>query len=1128
MALKLTCPSCGSQMPITEPLPLAGDQVMCSCGNALLITWPSEVMDKLTARGMRFRSGSQKTAQVFFDDSEAPAPERVEASASTLNAAPAPDRRAPKAPPPPAHPSVAPAPLVPMAAPPAPAAFDRPSAVGTQVETTQQVSQDPNSVFGFGDRTVPSQRTPYGALPGNLPEADSQNPMPKVPGPDGDAGEPVTLADQKTEDVDVKWSPPPKKAATPPPAAKASAKEKKTPAPAKSAVPAKKRSAVGCMARLGALGLPIAAVVLCTGLAGTGGGYWYFSQDLPSVEALQAYEPATSTIIYDKNGEIMGEIYEERRYVTPLEQIPAQVQNAFIAAEDANFRTHGGVDYMGIVRAVLRNAAAGKKAQGASTITQQVTRNFLLTREKSIVRKIKEVILAWRIEDVYDKDHILYLYLNEIYLGSGAYGVEAAARVYFDKHANELTLSEAAMLAGLPPAPSQYSPHKHFELAKERQAYVLEQMVKNGYIKQAEADAAYAEKLQIVERSNDFLQKAPHFTEHVRRYLVDKYGEEAVLNGGLQVHTTCDLKLQRLAQEKLVEHVEDIDKRIGLRRDKMETLPDDAAIEKRRAEHEAAMNTAFAKAQDSAGRVPESPRSILEPGNTYDGVVLEVKTKWVRVGVGVHEVIVPIAWMPWAYLADPNRLWNREANDFTANVDGDGDGKADGPLVRKGDVVKVIVTNPSTKAPAIAKAFVGTPGETKDFIAAKLWQDPEIEAALLSFDLDTGAVRTLVGGSDFAESQFIRPTQARRQVGSTFKPIVYAAAIDTRRINAGSVVTDAPLAFATADDFVWKPDNFGGEYMGNITLRMALSASKNTCTVRVIETTDPGMNGDVVYQFARKLGLGGPPANELPPDYVTTPENEHLCPWVKEEVDSTICFDHYPPRTDTDTNTRHRANLKPEDVHMCRACDYSMALGSAALTMEELMRAYSVFGTTGRLVQPYYVDEVDDRHGDALEKHVVKEFPQVIDPGVATITNWLLQGVVQEGTGHPASALGLTAAGKTGTSNDNKDVWFVGMTPNIITAVWMGFDQPRRIGVSATGGKTAIPLWNEYMKVAAPKESNSKPFRTGGEIEWAQIDEHTGARATGGRSYPFLKGTTPEDTGAVAGQATLQDLTTEL
>lgn len=1126
MALKLTCPSCGQKIPITEPLPLAGDQVMCGCGNALLVTWPPDVLQKLNARGMRFRAAAQKTAPVLFDDSEAPAPERQESSVSTLNAQ---EKRAPKAPPPPPHPSATPAPvpLVPMSAAPGPAPFDRPSSVGTQIETTQKLDQDPNSVFGFGDRTVPSQRTPYGALPGNLPEADAQGPMPRVPGPDGDVGEPVTRPDLKTEEFEPKWSPPPKKSTTPQPAAKA-ATDRQTPAPAKAATPARRRSAAGCVARLGALGMPLAAAVLCSGLAGAGGGYWYFSQDLPSVEALQGYEPPTSTIIYDRNGEIMGEIYEERRYVTPLEKFPAQVQNAFISAEDANFRTHDGVDYMGIVRAVLRNAAAGKKAQGASTITQQVTRNFLLTREKSIVRKIKEVILAWRIEDVYDKDHILWLYLNEIYLGSGAYGVEAAARVYFDKHADELTLSEAAMLAGLPPAPSQYSPHKNFDLAKERQAYVLEQMVKNGYITQTEADAAYAEKLQIVERSSDFLQKAPHFTEHVRRYLVDKYGEETVLNGGLQVHTTCDLKLQRLAQDKLVEHVADIDKKIGLRRDKMETLPDDTAIDKRRAEHEAAMNKAFARAQDSAGRVPESPRSILEPGNIYDGVVLEAKPKWVRVGVGVHEVIVPIVWMPWAYLADPNRQWNREANDFTVSVDGDGDGKADGPLVRKGDVVKVEVTNPSTKAADLAKVFVGTPGATQDLVAGKFWQDPEIESALMSFDLDSGAVRTLVGGSDFAESQFIRPTQARRQVGSTFKPIVYAAAIDTRRISAGSVVTDAPLAFATADDFVWKPDNFGGEYMGNITLRLALAASKNTCTVRVIETTDPGMNGDVVFQFARKLGIGGPPTHELPADYVTTPENEHLCPWVKEAVDSTICFDHYPPRTDKDSNMRHRANLKPDDVHMCRACDYSLALGSGALTMEELMRAYSAFGTAGRLVQPYYVDEVDDRHGDALEKHEKKEFPQVIDPGVAFITNWLLQGVVQEGTGHPASVLGLTTGGKTGTSNDNKDVWFVGMTPDIITAVWLGFDQPRRIGVSATGGRTAIPLWSEYMKVAAPKATSTKAFPEGGEIEWAQIDEHSGARVSGGRRYPFLKGTAPEETGAVAGQATLQDLTTEL
>ena len=706
------------------------------------------------------------------------------------------------------------------------------------------------------------------------------------------------------------------------------------------------------------------------------GGSLYYSKDLPTIQALKAYQPPTVTVVYDQHGELLGEIYEERRYVVPLERIPAHVQNAFIAAEDANYRNHRGVDYMGILRAMGRNLQRGRMAQGASTITQQVTRNFLLTRDKKLERKIKEILLAWRIEEAYTKDHILYLYLNEIYLGSGAYGVEAASRVYFGKHVDELTVAEAAILAGLPQRPSDYSPHRNFERAKERQAYVLEQMVRNDYIEEPTAEKAKKEAVKIVAQTNEFLTKAPHFTEFARRYLVDKYGFDRVYNEGLQVTTTCDLALQQHAQQAVVDGVDEVDQRMGFRRDGLKTLRSDEIAAKRQ-EQERSLREAWAHQKDPAGRVALPERSILTVGDVYEGILLEVTPGWARVAIGAHEGILPLEWSKWVFVPNPRLSWRfREQKDFTQSIDTDGDGQKDGGILREGDVVLVRIEALSTKDRSVSKAFRRTPGAEDDLLAVRLWQKPEVEGALLSMDLTTGAIRAMVGGADFEKSEFNRAIQARRQVGSTFKPIVYGAAIDSKKLTAASMVTDGPLAFSTDQDFIWKPSNYGNNYLGNLPLRKALALSRNTCTVRVLDSIDPGMNDDIVYKFARKLGIGGPPTHALPGGWQPTPETDLLCPWIRERKNSTICMDHWPPREDTQlSNTRHRAALTDEDEHWCRACDLSMGLGSASLTMEELIRAYSAFASHGHLIQPYYLDEVRDRDGNVLEKHSLEEPP---------------------------------------------------------------------------------------------------------------------------------------------------------
>lgn len=893
---------------------------------------------------------------------------------------------------------------------------------------------------------------------------------------------------------------------------------------------AKARRRPGCLGRLVRLGLVATVLAAVAGAGTAAGGYWYFSQDLPSIDALRGYEPATVTVVTDRNGEIIGELFEERRYVVPLEQIPDHVQNAFLAAEDANFWNHGGIDYMGIARAMGRNLAQGRLAQGASTITQQVARNFLLTRDKKLERKIKEILLSWRIEDAYTKEHILYLYLNEIFLGSQAYGVEAASRAYFGKGVADISVAEAAILAGLPQRPSDYSPHRNFEKARSRQAYVVQQMIAKGYLTEAAGREALDEEIRIVPRGSAFLEQAPHFTEHVRRQLVERYGEDRVLREGLQVRATADMALQRHAQQVVGQGVHEVDQRMGYRR-AVETLASDAAIEARRKAQEETLRKAWAMAQDPAGRVAPPDVSVLEPGDVLEAVVLEAKPKWVRVGIGAHEAIIPLAWSRWVYEPNPARSWRfREANDLTALVDTDEDGKADTPILQKGDVVLVKVESTSTTDSELAKAFAGTPGADRSLVAARLWQKPEVEGALLSMDVETGAVRAMVGGADFTQSQFNRAVQSRRQVGSTFKPIVYAAALESRAVTPASMIADAPLAFATADEFVWKPANYGNDYLGNITLRKALAMSRNTCTVRVLEAMDPGMNNDVVYRFARKLGIGGPPLHELPDDWTPKPDNDLLCPWTLETPSSTICMDRWPPKDPDISNTEHRRRLQPGDEYWCRSCDMSMGLGSASMTMEELVRAYSAFATDGLLVEPYYVEEVRDRHGNVLESREKREFPQVVEPETAAITRWLLRGVVEGGTGYEANKeLGLDGlAGKTGTTNDEKDAWFVGFTNDVITAVWVGFDQPRSLGVSSTGGRTALPLWIDYMREAAPKSSD-RPFRMTGSIEWAQIDEETGRRVrSGGRAYPFIAGTAPEASGIEAGQVSIQDLATEL
>ncbi len=896
-----------------------------------------------------------------------------------------------------------------------------------------------------------------------------------------------------------------------------------------------------------------------------GCAFWHYGKDLPTISKLASYTPPTVTVVNDQKGRLLGEIYEKRRYVVPLEEIPDVVQNAFIAAEDANFWTHAGIDYEGILRAIGRNVVKGKKAQGASTITMQVTRNFLLTSEKTYARKIKEVILARRIEQAFTKEHILHLYLNQIYLGSGAYGVEAAARTYYGKSIRDVTLAEAAIIAGLPQRPSDYSPHRHWDKARARQGYVLDQMMAKGYIDGEQHTAARAEPVDIVERTNEFLKQAPYFTEHVRRYLVETYGFDKVYNDGLIVDSTCDLELQREAQKAVEGNVTIADNRVGWRG--TETILEGDAIKAQLDKQETELRDAASKGsltvaavEDGGGYGPVPERSVLGEGERYEAVVLETAKKHLVVGVGAHRALVPLSWTKWAYEPNPKRSWKyRGVSDLSK-------------VFTKGQVVQVTIEALSSEDVKNLKGYKGA-GDGP-FAAARLYQSPELEGALFSYRLSDGAVLSMVGGVDFEESEYNRATQARRQVGSTFKPIVYAAAIATEKFTVGSMVQDAPTVFQTLGDKLWKPGNYGGEYLGNISLRRALQMSRNVCTVRVLDK----IGLDPVFSLAGpalRIGYSQPTcerrhisedaecAGEMTPSPVAgmawcewcVPTS---CPKVKPgqqtlrkdghdldigeamacidpaessaewchscDVNLRVC-DWLPveqiPKTDPCVDARLDSNGR----QMCRSCDLSMGLGSSSLTMVELARAYSAFATYGKLVEPHYINRVLDRDGTVIEEWKPPEggWEQVMDASVAGIAHWLVREVAVGGTGARSNRLGITVAGKTGTTNDFFDAWFVGYNTELITASWVGFDKPRSMGTSFTGGQTALPIWMDFMRVAAPRDQD-KRFPPLPGVEWVPIDESTGRVANGGRVVPMLPGTAPTNVIGNLGDFSPEDL----
>jgi penicillin-binding protein 1A len=724
-------------------------------------------------------------------------------------------------------------------------------------------------------------------------------------------------------------------------------------------------------------------MVVLAGAAAAGLVYWELTTTLPSMQKLTEYHPPVATQVLADDGTVVGEFYFERRYLVPIQRIPAVVRNAFIAAEDDSFYEHGGINPLSIVRALINDLVAGGKIQGGSTITQQVVKSLLLTPQKSYERKIKEMVLAMRLERQLSKDEILGLYLNHIYLGSGAYGVAAAAQEYFGKHVEELTLAEAALLAGLPQAPSRYSPFNHWPRAKARQRYVLERMAEVRFITPAQAVVAAREPLALASRKGSYIA-APHYVEHVRRLLEEKYGQTALYALGLRVHTALNLRMQAAAEAALREGLNEL----AAREHYTGAVRHLSATEKE----------TFLRNQREA-----MAGHGLQRGQTYEAVVTGERHGVVRVQVGPFH----------------GRLGSSQQ----------GDG-ARGETCRSGDVVRVRLAE-----------SIGADG-TYEFVRD---QEPAVQGAFLALEPGTGAVKVLIGGYDFDSSQFNRAVQGARQPGSAFKPLIYAAALD-RNFTPASIIVDEPISFQD-HNAVWAPHNYEEKYFGPTTLREALTFSRNVVTVKL--ATRVGMK--YLVKYIRHLGLRGPLAPNL-----------------------------------------------------------SLALGSSEVSLLDLATAFGIFANQGQRVEPRFIVRVTDSQGNVIDENVPRK-EQLISPETAYLITSMLQSVIDHGTGRRAKALGRPAAGKTGTTNDMDDAWFIGYTPQLLAGLWVGFDEKRSLGKGETGGRVAAPIWERFMERAL-EGAPILDFPVPAGISFAWINRHTGQRVapgSGGLLECFRRGTEP-------------------
>ncbi|MBN8554807.1 MAG: PBP1A family penicillin-binding protein [Deltaproteobacteria bacterium] len=835
------------------------------------------------------------------------------------------------------------------------------------------------------------------------------------------------------------------------------------------------------------------AILLAAFLTGSFVLLILLNRGLPSVESLKHYEPKEVSQVFSEHGELIGEFYDERRYVA--KEIPERVRQAFIAAEDSNFYFHKGVDFVGVLRAAYVNMTSHGLRQGASTITQQVARGFLLSPEKTFSRKLKEVILAWQIENNLTKDEILHLYLNHIYLGNGAYGVAAAAKVYFGKELHDISIAEAAILGGLPQAPSRYSPSKNPDRVKRRQLYVLKQMHKNNFISADEAAAAGTEDIFIQPSYEINKSLAPYFTEYVRQYVMNKYGSANILKNGFKIFTTLDVDMNHAGENALRKGLSELEKRQGyqgplkrLNAAQMKDYFKGREFEEREDETVVPIQELEVSATEAQGKgeIRMKPPRKLEVGEWLEGLVQKVDD-------AKGEALVEYEPNYFARISYEDVRW---AHPKYASDDDDvavrGVSKIS-DVLKVGDVILMSVKNPNAKP-----------------VEAFLEQQTEVEGALLSMDPHNGYVKAMIGGYDFNRSQFNRAVQAKRQPGSAFKPIIYAAALDMG-FTPASVLQDSPITFENAaDQDKWRPSNFDQKFVGDTTLRNSLLASRNITTIKLLNS----IGIDTAVDYARKLGI--------------------------------------------------ESNLQR---------DFTLGLGSSVVTLPEILQPYIVFATGGYRKKPLMIKKIIDRNGLVVEDNVGEDFAassieavrtsvgelkkdvaaiefaktpssqkeesvsflqdaendskvkrkiitSALKPGqvLSTETSFLMTQLLKEnvlyGSGRRARDLDRPACGKTGTTDENRDAWFVGFTPNLVTGVWVGYDDLRILGKQETGSRAAVPIWLDYMmKATAPYPKTDFPVPES--IEFARIDPKTGGLASPkdktGIFEAFVKGTAPTE-----------------
>ena len=758
---------------------------------------------------------------------------------------------------------------------------------------------------------------------------------------------------------------------------------------------------------------------------------WKASKDLPDYEVLAKYEPPVTTRVYANDGNLIAEFARERRIFVPIEAIPNRVIQAFISAEDKNFYQHGGLDLQGVLRAAITNLTGhGDHKMGASTITQQVAKNFLLSSEQTFDRKLRELLLSVRIERAYTKDHILELYLNEIFLGGGAYGVAAAAQTYWGKSLAELSIADCAYLAALPKAPSSYSPFKSPERAITRRNWVIDRMVENGYVTQDEGEKAKAQSLGVTRlQAGARVEASEFFAEEARRNILDLFGEDKLYGGGLSVHATLDPTLQHIARKVYVDGLVAYDHRHGWRGvvKNIGVTPD------------------WAKTLAAVDVWPdiEPWRLAVVLAVTKDKALIGLRPR--RNGSGVpdkgEQGEIPFSEMQWAR---PKLKIGMGASPHSATE-----------VLKPGDVIYVSPREPRDDQDNANGQW-------------SLQQIPAVSGAIMAMDPHTGRVLALVGGFSFGQSQFDRAVQAQRQPGSSFKPIIYTTAIDNGYTPA-SIVVDGPIVISRGPGLApWVPKNYeAGEAAGPSTLRFGIEHSRNLMTVRLAK--DMGM--PIICAYARRFGV----------------------------------YD----------------NLMPI---------YPMALGAGETTLMRMVNAYGIIANGGKEVKATLIDYVEDRYGRPIWRHdprncdqcsaqewkgedepvIVDDRKQIIDPMTSYQMVHIMEGVIERGTAQKLKVLQRPIAGKTGTTNNEKDAWFIGFTPDLVVGVYMGFDDPAPLGHGETGGNVSAPVVRDFFKLALGDQP-AVPFRVPQGIKLVRVNLKTGVPAGPNDSTAIMEAFKPNE-----------------